>query len=507
MSALRSMAAVLAGAGRGMVERREDDERKARQAKIDERADWQHNQLVEAANRENKLRTDLADAAAPRATMQGTVTESGGQKLFSADPGQAAQIKSMAESIAEMEGTGPVTQTQGNAITGSMSKGHQITTGPVDLAQMNSPEAESLRVQEVYRRNGLRDKYMQEFNANEAYKDTIKKRIETMKREGVTAALAHLRAGSPEQAMQAFQGSGEIKLPEGAKFVQLDGTDMHTGKPGKVWGVQGPDGQTIVADVGQMAAKYLGIEGMFRFDGDAAQRKQAAEDAARKNDLDQRRLDIQQQLADARDKQVNAIAMRLAGGGSGGGGGSRGGGSGGGRGDEGLPNPMSGFDPRKAYAVAADQAIAELSADGTPATPAAIAARATAIYRAMESEFRSTGESAAAAQVIQNLALMARTPAEMQSAAQMAQQAGVTIGQLAAIDPRYAQMAKPPEAPAQKEPVGPMTRSATPPSGIFRDKNGDIQLLQPFISMNQWRRGMVQKQNEADAAGGFTGGF
>lgn len=335
MSALRGITSLLAGVGAGLLKGQETKKQNERQAKIDARADWEHQQKVEGVNRENKLRTEVADASMQRTGMQGTVTESGGQKLFSADPGQAAQLKSMTESMAEMEGTGPVTQTQGAAITGNMSKGHEITAGPLNMEKLkalNSPEAESERVQQVYKTHGLRDKAMQEFNAFNTQRDLIEGRKKKLETEGVTTALSMLRAGDPAAAMQAFQSSGSMKLPEGSIFEKTDGTDMWTGKPGKVWSIKVPDGnggfKVQVPDVGETVAKYLGLEGML------------GQDAARaKALLDGEKLELEKRKVEATEKKNDAMVYKLMGGGAGGGAGGsggRGGSSGGTGGSVGL---------------------------------------------------------------------------------------------------------------------------------------------------------------------------
>jgi len=59
--------------------------------------------------------------------------------------------------------------------------------------------------------------------------------------------------------------------------------------------------------------------------------------------------------------------------------------------------------------------------------------------------------------------------------------------------------------PQQGQPAGPMVKANAAPQqgGIFRDKNGDIQLMQPLFNIGDARRRMVQEQNEIDASRGF----
>ena len=151
---MSGLASFLVGMGGGYIKSKDKQFERDRQAKEDAWMEEQRGRQRASWSKEDKLSTDLADAAAPRTTMQGTVTESGGQKLFSADPAQAAQLKGMAEGIADLEGTGPVTQQPGAAITGNMSKGHQITTAPVDAAKLNDPNARNQRVTDALMQNG-----------------------------------------------------------------------------------------------------------------------------------------------------------------------------------------------------------------------------------------------------------------------------------------------------------------------------------------------------------------
>lgn len=460
----RGMVSFLAGMGTGYIKAKDKALEQERQAKIDARADWEHNQKVDAANKQAKVDQDLIDAAAPRQAVSGEVIEAGGQKLFSADPGQAAQVKSMVDSIAELEGAAPAVQQPGYAVTGSMARGHQIGAGAApDVAALNTPDAESQRVQDVYRRAGMRDKAMAEFTANENYKKALEERKTKMETEGVTTALGLLRAGAPEQAMEAFQKSGSIKLPEGSRFVQVDGTDMWTGKPGKIWAIQGSDGKTIVADVGQSVAKYLGIEGLLKLDGQVA-----------KTNQEERKLEIQERLAAAREKQVDALAIKLAGGGSdGGAGGTRRSGAspvGGG-----LPDPMSGFDSKKAYAAAVEQATSELSQSGAPASPQSIAERATAIYRALESDFQTTGIKNIAVEAFSRSARAAKSPQEVQALYQKGLLLGMDPKEMAAIDPRFAPVEQSPQQKAVPATSGPMTNYAGKKTGTAQQKQQAIQ--------------------------------
>lgn len=102
----------------------------------------------------DKLETDLKDAAADRVTMQGTVTEGGGQKLLNTDPSQAAAIQDTLAAEAELKGEAAPTQRQGSAITGKLSTGSEITDTPADVGQANTPDARNERIAGALRKNG-----------------------------------------------------------------------------------------------------------------------------------------------------------------------------------------------------------------------------------------------------------------------------------------------------------------------------------------------------------------
>jgi hypothetical protein len=157
------MASFLAGFGNSYQKASRqaiEDERQAKMDKIlTDRADretteWEKKQTIEKG---------MADAYATRTVEQGTVTEAsmadGGtmQRMFSKDPGQAAALKETMDAEAELRGSGPSVQQQGHAITGAMSKGHEIKTGQMPLPKMsdlNSQEAQDQRAVQVLRQHG-----------------------------------------------------------------------------------------------------------------------------------------------------------------------------------------------------------------------------------------------------------------------------------------------------------------------------------------------------------------
>lgn len=108
-----------------------------------------------------QLKRDLGDAVAPRTTMTGTVTQSDAGQVFSATPENARAMQDTLEAEAELRGGPAPAQQAGYAVTGSMSKGHQIATGAAPEGAADTPDARNERILDAYRKNGQLDKAIQ----------------------------------------------------------------------------------------------------------------------------------------------------------------------------------------------------------------------------------------------------------------------------------------------------------------------------------------------------------
>ena len=144
---MSKFASFLAGMGGGYIKAKDKEYERERQAKEDawreEQQGWQRADRAE----KDALRTSMKDAFADRSTIEGTaVTGTTGTNLYK-DPTQAQAAADEARIEAEMRGESPsaVATMQATGITGNMSKGHQITTEPVDLASLNSRDAKMAR--------------------------------------------------------------------------------------------------------------------------------------------------------------------------------------------------------------------------------------------------------------------------------------------------------------------------------------------------------------------------
>ena len=144
---MSKFASFLVGMGGGYIKARDKEYERERQAKDDAWQEEQRNRQRSEWSEKDALKTSMKDAFADRSTIEGTaVTGTTGTNLYK-DPAQAQAAADDARIEAEMRGESPsaVATMQATGITGNMSKGHQITTGPVDLASLNSRDAKMAR--------------------------------------------------------------------------------------------------------------------------------------------------------------------------------------------------------------------------------------------------------------------------------------------------------------------------------------------------------------------------
>jgi hypothetical protein len=144
----------------------DEEERKAEREWRNEQRGRQRQEWQKA----DELETALKDAGAVRTEQQGTLTQgqTGGvmQRMFNQNPEEAQRVKGMMDAEAEMTGAAPAMAEPGTAITGKMSRGHQIgqTMGAMG-ADPNSTEAVAQRTAQAYRQNGQMDKAITMENA------------------------------------------------------------------------------------------------------------------------------------------------------------------------------------------------------------------------------------------------------------------------------------------------------------------------------------------------------
>lgn len=139
----RKALAFIAGLGTGYLSQTEKNKDRERQEKKDAQDEERYQDEKALRDDAKKLKQGFADNAATRAATVGTAVDTGNGKNFYTDPVQATAAFEDARIEAEMRGEDPakVTRMAATGITGKMATGNQITTNPVDLAQLNSPAA------------------------------------------------------------------------------------------------------------------------------------------------------------------------------------------------------------------------------------------------------------------------------------------------------------------------------------------------------------------------------
>lgn len=144
----RDALAFVAGLGTGYLTAQQRKQQQEAEKKRDERDQERHDADMEERRRKVADRQALADAGAERKVIDGTAVDTGQGKNLYTDPAQAEAAAADARVEAEMRGQDPakVQTMAAQGITGNMAKGHQITTQPVDVAALNTPEARAKRV-------------------------------------------------------------------------------------------------------------------------------------------------------------------------------------------------------------------------------------------------------------------------------------------------------------------------------------------------------------------------
>lgn len=479
---MSKFASFLVGMGGGYIKAKDKEYERERQAKEDawreEQQGWQRADRAE----KDALRTSMKDAFADRSTIEGTaVTGTTGTNLYK-DPAQAQAAADEARIEAEMRGESPsaVATMQATGITGNMSKGHQITTGPVDLASLNSRDAKMARGVNALMAAGDPEKAISMENTvmeNQAKKlglnvaqlkfadDQFNRKMqETLSREGdfwgnASQVLTDTSLGglAGVQVKPVVSADGKtvqlVGVKDGKEQVMFSAPNTAEGQLAFVQRISKADPATKIG--------WL-KEGVDR---EAAQAKAA---------LEARRIATLEQNANTNERKLDALLMRGSGAGSSSGRGAATGASQPG----GMPDPMANFDAKKAQATAQEIAAEELK--GTNASPQDIARRATAIYRGLESEFRGSGVTQAAATAFSNSAARARTQAELDAVFQKGLQAGFSPQQMAAMDSRFSSFSDGPKDASEQNKKGstpPAPPQATQPKRTKIDPALELQIL------------------------------
>lgn len=415
----------------------DEEERKADRAWRQEQQARQRNEWKE----QDQLKTDLAAASKPMTMEQGAGGMVKPEEMDNRDVG-------LPENAA---------LPNGGLMLGGYKVGGESFTDKAKaneaLVKMNTPEAIGERQAMAYQQNGK----IQEANAMRAVLMDMKlKQMGLSEAEAKHADTMFNRMLSTKVPMGKGWGANFAKfLTEtsvgGLKGVNFEAVYSLDGKTFELVGT-GPDGTKV--SKGTFTEDDKGWANAMRQANSAPLETKIGyvveEDKAK---LAAKKLALEERKVAATEEKTDAMVYSLMNRGGGGGGGGRGGGLGGGRGNSkggqtsgGLPDPMGGFDSKKAYAASVEMAVAEMSQpgkDGKAASPKAIARRATELYRAMEGQFQTTGVAQLGLRAFGQSARQAQTPSDLATLYQQGLQAGMTPAQMVSLEPRLSQLAQP----------------------------------------------------------------
>jgi hypothetical protein len=429
-----------------------------RQKMLDDRDAALHAERMAEIAQAKADRQGMRDAGAERTTMTGTVTEAGGNKYLNADPVQAAKMQEMLAAEAEMTGAPTPTQQAGTGITGNMAKGHQITTDPVDLKAINSPEARAGRFQAELERQGKPLDAMQMSNAvmeNKAKKLGLEVAELKFADEQFNRQLGQTFAETPDWTQAAAQVLTKTQVG-GLAGVTVQAVPSQDGKKVDFVG-QAQDGkQKVLAtfdntDAGK--AQFLQrvmrapVETKLGWIMEDAKEKQTQANADR--DYGIKLADLEIRANEAKSKQeeralraeIAQLRASRAGGGGGGYGGSGGAGSGV------NFDPYEGFDPKNAQAEATRTVDERLSATNTQVSATERARLISEQVFALRDSYASQNANRVLTSAFVNSARNAKTPQEIEAVRQQGAARGLSPKQMAELDPRFA-VAVEPQKPA-----------------------------------------------------------
>lgn len=224
----RGLAALAVGLGTGYLRAEEMDRQRTRDAKEDAWKDETRAYERERVSLERALQQSLADAVAPRETIEGTVvdTPTGGKNLYT-DPSQARAAQEEANIEAEMRGAPSLAAARpGHGVVGT-SLGNTISEQRPDSSVVNSPQARNQRVIEATRRfdparaialeSATTASEKARFDLDEAQRQ----RRSSIEQEGMVATLRAAQSGDAAAVKAAFNKSGDLKVDGDLKVTPV----------------------------------------------------------------------------------------------------------------------------------------------------------------------------------------------------------------------------------------------------------------------------------------------
>jgi len=438
----------LIGMGGGYIKARDKEYDRARQEKLDKQADELHAARMEEINNARAERQAVQDAMAPRTTMQGTaVTDGAGNANLYQDPAQAQAAADEARIEAEMRGQNPgaVMTSEATGVTGNMSKGHQITSGPVDLDKLNSRDARLERATNALMERGNVERGLSMENA---VMDSKAKKI------GLESAqLKFADEKFNRTVMERIQSSptfwdGFAKVLTDTQLGGLAGVTVAPvlsadGKTVQMVGTKDGTQQVLATFDASERGQQEALQRMMRADPatkimylkETADRLYKEGRDKTQDEKDDRRLTAEETRAEAAAKNAETTARKLdlmlMGGAGGRGGGGQDGASG--------PafDPYEGFDPKNAQAEATRIVAEQIMAGGKPVSAEERARLISNQVFALRDAYAAQNANRQRASVFQMEARQAQTPEQIEAVRQQALARGLTQQQMEALDPRF----------------------------------------------------------------------
>jgi len=456
MSALRSIAAVMAGVGTGLVARKEDAEKKARQDKLDAQANELHTAKMSeivAAQDERQRERDFREANVAALSTGKTdtgqvVTDAAGSNAYTKDADAAAVLQDMAQTANGGAQVAPATRVltgmQGATQRGTIP-GQQVFTDPAKAQEF----AQSMPMTE-YAKLKERQRVAEQYGKLEIA-DDMRAKLENLASKGVFKASSLLDSGNADGALKVLQDMNPDLVPKGAQFKQVDVPDMFDRtKTAKGWalvapGAEGQPERVLVGDFRDAVFGYLTPQEQF------GQENKVRELRLKERELEEVKIPNAETQRELLSIKTAIAQMRASGSGS-----------------SGQPaansfDPLAGFDSKQAQAAATAYVDKKLEEGGMKVSAQERARLITEHTFALSEAHAGRSINRQRASVFLAEARKAKTPQEIEAVRLAALDRGFTPAEMAAFDPRFKKVDAAPPAPPPAPPAPPPPAPPAPP--------------------------------------------
>ena len=437
MSALRSIAAVMAGVGTGLVARKDDEEKKARQDRLDKQSNELHTAKMseilatqDERQRERDFREANVAALSTGKTDTGqVVTDAAGSNAYTKDADAAVVLQDMAQTANGGAQVAPATRVltgmQGATQRGTIP-GQQVFTDPAKAQEF----AQSMPMTE-YAKLQARKAVAEQYGKLEI-SDDMRGKLENLASKGVFKAGSLLDAGNADGALKVLQDMNPDLVPKGAQFKQVDVPDMFDhSKTAKGWalvapGAEGQPERVLVGDFRDAVFGYLTPQERI------GQANKLQELELKRRELEEVKIPNAETQRELLSIKTAIAQMRSSGGGSGGRGSAQGGG--------GTPSfdPYEGFDPKNAQSAATQLVDDAIVQGGKPVTPQERARLISDQVFKLRDAYAGQNAIRQRNSVFLSDARAAQTPEQIEAVRQAALKRGFTPAEMAALDKRFA---------------------------------------------------------------------